>query len=151
MLNTPQEVDWVTKQAECSAARLFRELCEGIESDVQRMNSIGEFPEREFFAVEMNPEGTTIGIGKPHVSPRRRVLVTLDGNSIKVHLDGAKNDWQACVCLNDQWRCILKLEDGTELEQWQFRKKALEALFFNIEPCPPPPAEAKKPTQSDTR
>jgi len=36
----------------------------------------------------------------------------------------------ATVGLNDEGRCILRLEDMTELEQWQFRKRALESLFF---------------------
>ncbi len=150
MSTTPNEIDWVTKRAACSAARVFRELCQGIEGDVQRINSVAQLREREHFTVELNPEGTTIGIGKPHLSPRRRVLVTLDGNVIKVHLDGVENDWQACVGLNDQWRCIFKLQDGTELEQWQFRKKALEALFFDVQPCPASPVEPKKQTQSNT-
>jgi hypothetical protein len=144
MSTTDQDVDWVTKQAQCSAARVFRELYQGIEADVQKINSIEQSPGREYYAVEMNPERTTIGVGRPHVSPRRRVLVTLDGNFIRVHLDGVENDWQACVSLNDQWRCVLKLEDGTELEQWQFRKKALEQLFFEIAPCPTPVTQEKK-------
>ncbi|MFC5862288.1 hypothetical protein ACFPT7_08285 [Acidicapsa dinghuensis] len=144
MSTTPQQIDWVTKQAQCNAQKVFRELCEGIESDVQRMNSIGQFPLRESFVVEVNPEGTTIGVGKPHLTPRRRVLLTLDGNAVKVHLDGVERDWQACVSLNDQWRCVLKLDDGTELEQWQFRKKALEQLFFDITPCPVPADSSKK-------
>ena len=108
------------------------------------MNSIGQFPPRESFVVEMNPEGTTVGVGKPHLTPRRRVLLTLDGNAIKVHLDGVEHDWQACVSLNDQWRCILRLDDGTELEQWQFRRKALEQLFFDVAQCPAPAVASKK-------
>ena len=62
--------------------------------------------------------------------PRATVIVGIQNDRLTVFQDWDKKSWSASVGLNREGRCILKLEDGTELEQWQFRKKALEGLFF---------------------
>jgi hypothetical protein len=65
--------------------------------------------------------------------PRVVVKIGIVGEEIEVR-DGAQNKiWRVRVGLNDEGRCLLRHQDGetvTELEQWQFRKRALEGLFL---------------------
>ena len=67
---------------------------------------------------------------QPRKVPNRRVIITVSEDSIDIDDEINRVEWSVTVGLNDEGRCILKLKDGTELEQWQFRKKALESLFF---------------------
>jgi hypothetical protein len=54
----------------------------------------------------------------------------VDQNRIVVKEEWRKKTWSVAIGLNNEGRCTLRLDDGTELEQWQFRKMALSGLFF---------------------
>jgi hypothetical protein len=127
--NVPQELNWVEKRSTCTVAEVFNQLRSGFESDVAGMNAAGQLPVNSEFTAEMVQSGLGIAIGQPRKTPNRRVLVIVSDDRIIVRED-AKPEWSASVGLNDQGRCILRLEDGTELEQWQFRRRALEGRFF---------------------
>ena len=72
-----------------------------------------------------------MAVRQPKLPQIWTATVALDENKISVEEDwGSKKKWYATVGLNDEGRCVLRLEDGTELEPWQFRKRALEDLFF---------------------
>jgi hypothetical protein len=125
----PQELDWVGKRAACTIAKVFNELCDGIMSDVAAINTAraGE----SLFSADMHSDGSTIFVGQPGRIPRRRVTIGTGHDQLVVVQEWNKEQWSASIGLNDEGRCILRLDDGTELEQWQFRKKALEGLFFD--------------------
>lgn len=130
-MNTiPQELNWVEKRAACSVVQLFNELITGINDDIALFNSINQFPEGQKFAGDMTRDGTTICIGQHGIQVRPIVYIGIDGSKIAVRDMVKQVNWSAQAKLNQEGRCILKLEDGTELEKWQFRKKALEELFF---------------------
>jgi hypothetical protein len=80
LTETPQNLDWVKKRADCSIAQVFKELQIGVEQDVKTMNTIRHLTSKDGF-------GT----------------MPLESNGFVV---------------------------DEELEQWQVRKRALEALFF---------------------
>ena len=126
----PQKLNWVQKRAECSAGQMFNELLKGIYDDVAVFNSVRNLPETERFAAETTQDGTVLTIGQYGTIPRARVRIGVVGQKIAVQDDAKQAKWSAQVKLNHEGQCILKLEDETELEQWQFRKKALEGLFF---------------------
>lgn len=129
--NIPQQLDWVTKRANCTAARVFNELCGSIEDDVLAINSVKGLSGNDGFRAEMHSSGTTIYIAQPNRIPRKLVAVGVDQGQILVRQEwNGGEQWNATVGLNDEGRCTLRLEDSTELEQWQFRKRALEGLFF---------------------
>jgi hypothetical protein len=130
-MNTiPQELNWVETRAACTAPTVFNQLCDAIRTDVEAINSVRHLTQNDHFQADMHSSGTTIIVGQPNKVPRPRVFVGIVENRIEVHQEWDGKRWKAFIGLNDQGRCILRLEDGTEIEQWQFRKKALEGMFF---------------------
>jgi hypothetical protein len=130
MSTVPQELDWVSKRAACNVGHVFDELCVGIAKDVEAINAAQKLEEHNHFASKITSNNNTIVVGQEGRLSRVVVKIGIIGDFIAVN-DATKSlEWRAKVALNREGRCILKLEDGAELEQWQFRKKALEGLFF---------------------
>jgi hypothetical protein len=132
MNNIPQELDWVKKRADCTIAKVFNQICDGISDDARAVNSARGLAGDSQFLAEMAGEGTAMFVAQPNRIPRTRVIVRLDSATIVVERERQyqREAWEVTVGLNNEGRCILRLDEGTELEQWQFRKKALEGLFF---------------------
>jgi hypothetical protein len=130
MNTVPRELDWVEKRAACTVEKVFNQLCDGISSDVEAINTAKQLNEFDLFNAVMHTDGTTMFVGQPNRTPRRRLAIGVVANRIEVRQEwsGGAN-WAASVGLNDEGRCILRF-DGKECEQWQFRKKTLEGLFF---------------------
>jgi hypothetical protein len=123
-------MDWVVARANCTVAKVFNELCDGIRDDVAAINSSRGLHENPFRA-ELHSSGNTIYIGQVNWLPRKVVAIGVVEDRIKAHQEWNGGEQIAVtVGLNDEGRCILRLEDFTELEHWQFRKRALEPLFF---------------------
>jgi hypothetical protein len=57
-------------------------------------------------------------------------MIGVVDQKIMVRDQATQEQWSVTVGLNNEGRCVLRLEDISELETWQFRKKALDALFF---------------------
>jgi len=127
MKNVPQQLDWVDKRAACTIAAVFNQLCDGILADVEAFNLAAKI---DTFQANLLSSGTTMVVGNPTRIPRVVVRVGIVDNRIEVQSDLEKSFWRVNIGLNDEGRCILRLEGGSEMEQWQFRKKALEGLFF---------------------
>lgn len=130
MSTVPQELNWVEKRAACSTAQAFNQLRSSIKNDVALLNSINKLPSDQQFVVETGSNGYALCVA--HLGPTvgRTVDIDLVENRIVVRHGGKPPDWWVEAKLNSEGRCILRLENETELEQWQFRKKALEGLFF---------------------
>lgn len=129
MITIPKELNWVDKRAACAIATVFNQLCNGITADVEAANSARQLSEIDRFSAAMHSTGTVIFVGRPNRTPRARVIVGVVDDRIEVHQEWDGGNWNVTVGLNEEGRCILWL-DGKEMEQWQFRKKALEELFF---------------------
>lgn len=130
MSTIPQELNWVERRAACTVAKVFHELRLGIDNDISTINATKQPSEDNRFSVEPLQSGMGVVIGQPRRVPNRRVLVAVSDHDIEVHDEVKGVKWSATVGLNYEGRCILRLGDGTELEQWQFRKKALEGMLF---------------------
>jgi hypothetical protein len=126
----PEELNWVEKRAACTVATVFNQLCDKIRDDVQAFNSIFQLAESNRFQADVHSSGTTIVVGQPNEVPRKRTYIGIVKDRIQVLHEWDKTKWEVSVGLNNEGRCTLRLDDRTELEQWQFRKKALEGLFF---------------------
>ncbi|MGB6722515.1 MAG: hypothetical protein WBE72_17085 [Terracidiphilus sp.] len=126
----PQELNWVEKRAACTVATVFNQLCDGIKADVEAINAALHLTEKNLFQADIHSDGTTIIVGQPNVVPRKRLYIGTNGERIQVFQEWDKTKWSATIGLNDEGRCTLRLDSVQELEQWQFRKKALEGLFF---------------------
>jgi hypothetical protein len=124
----PTELNWVEKRAACTAEKMFTQLVLGINEDIKARNIVGADSQ---FAAGMTSDQKVLIVGEAGTWARKEKLriFPLDGKvEVRNEFDGTT--FSARVFLNDEGRCKLRLEDGTELEQWQFRKKALESLFF---------------------
>lgn len=106
---------------------MFNRLCLEIQDDIKAVNAI-KYKEL-FYTQEFTRDGTLV-IGQPRVTPRVTVSIGIVDQRIQVVDRATPSEWSARASLNDEGRCVLELEDGLELETWQFRKKALDALFF---------------------
>jgi hypothetical protein len=126
----PEELNWVEKRAACTVATVFNQLCDKIRDDVQAFNSIFQLAESNRFQADVHSSGTTIVVGQPNEVPRKRIYIGIVKDRIQVLHEWDKTKWEVSVGLNNEGRCTLRLDDRTELEQWQFRKKALEGLLF---------------------
>src|SRR5258708_5596645 len=131
MNTVPQELDWVSKRATCTIGHVFNKLCNEIEGDVSTINTARGLSEGNVFLASMSQSGFSIVVGQSNRVPRRVAVIGIDENRITVEQKwNGGEQWGVTVGLNDEGRCTLRLEDSTELEQWQFRKRALEGLFF---------------------
>jgi hypothetical protein len=131
MNGTPQELNWVEKRSACSVEQVFRELQNGIESDVASLNAIRRYAPDNRFIAQLTSDGRVLIVAQEGVSGPRVKFFTLDGK-IEVRDEVTSKRLLAALTLNNEGRCKLKLEDGMELEQWQLRKMALEGLFFGV-------------------
>lgn len=130
MSTVPHELNWVEKRAACTVATVFNQLCDGIKTDVEAINAALHLTEENLFQAAMHSDGTTIIVGQLNVIPRKRLYVGTNEGRIQVFQEWDKTKWSATIGLNDEGRCTLRLDSVQELEQWQFRKKALGGLFF---------------------
>ena len=127
MSTIPQELNWVEKRATCNVAEIFHQLCIEIGNDIIAINGIRY---KELYFKQESLRDGTIVIGQPNRTPRATVSIGIVDQQIIVQDQATPDKWSVRVGLNSEGRCVLKVEGGSELETWQFRKKALENLFF---------------------
>lgn len=124
--NIPQELNWVEKRAACSTVQVFKELQSGIEGDVAAANKANTTPGP--LITTPTPDGLAFVVSvKNEVGPR--IVFYFASDHIEVKDERHNLKIVASLTLNSNGRCVLKV-DGAELEQWQFRKIALESYFF---------------------
>ncbi len=128
MSTVPLELNWVEKRVACSAEQLFKEIQTGIENDIASMNAIP--PSEGNFVAQLTSDGKVLVVAHNGPWSKGRVKLFVQSGKIEVRNEITQTQWWAAVIFSDEGRCRLRLEDGRELEQWQFRKKALESLFF---------------------
>lgn len=131
--NIPQELNWVELRAACSAERLFVELQSGIENDVAAINRVGNVePDSQYrFMAQATTDGRVFVVRQAGGGPR--VKLGVHKGRIFVEDEATPSKWSARVTFSNEGRCRLKLDEGDEIEQWQFRKMALHNLFFDKE------------------
>lgn len=136
--------NWVKLRSECSAFQMFMRLRKGTEEDVKvRNEQLGESSKIIFKVV---PDNGTFGVCREIKgllpSPTRRPLPVLgisdwidfswDQSGIHVKDKDGKSLADSTLTLTDELECKLKLKTGEELSEWQFRKRVLEDLFFDL-------------------
>jgi hypothetical protein len=131
MSTVPRVLNWVEKRAACNLAEVFHQLCIEIGNDIIAINSL-KYKEL-YFKQESLSDGTIV-IGQPNRTPRLTVSIGIVDQQITVQDQATPDRWSVRVGLNSEGRCVLKVEDGSEMETWQFRKKALDVLFFGDQP-----------------
>jgi hypothetical protein len=115
--------DWVTERAACTVNSVFESLYIEIKSDVELANG----KRKQQFGVNRN--GGVITVFQENSSPPRSVAFGISGVVIFAEDSRSRKRTEATLTLNDKGKCRLKVGD-LERERWQFRKDALEDLFF---------------------
>jgi hypothetical protein len=127
--------EWVGMRASCTAFESFKRLTKEVQSDVEAMNTVqrAQGQNREF-AMKIHSDKTFSVFLTGNFGPiLRGVDFGVDVHSGIISVRGANPavDIDATVALGDKGKCKLKVKD-VELKFWQFRRRALEALFFGF-------------------
>lgn len=121
------DFDWVTERANCSIDVVFESLKTGVRRDVDTRDGIAETEGRQFKLID---EGDNFSVVSIWASGRGVIRFVLKKPLITVSGDGQPL-MEARLMINDEGRCRLRVKDD-ELEFWQFRRRALERLFFDF-------------------
>jgi hypothetical protein len=136
MEETPEELDWVNARADCELETAFQKLSEAVEEDVDLFHarlkppspSAVVFQKRDDFLVfpvfsvfRRMPAGTLT------------VIFHQKTNQIEIEDSCGAQIRNATSLFTTNGRCKF-LVGGEELEQWQLRRAALEAIFFRPTP-----------------
>ncbi|MGA2430214.1 MAG: hypothetical protein ABSH13_17060 [Candidatus Acidiferrum sp.] len=123
-----ENLDWVAERAACSLALIFEKLKDQIKVDVEERNKLR--PEGVAYKFVAAVQGDSITVAGESNRPYIAVKFEISGNEIIVKDKRDEITLRATLTLNDQGECKLK-SNGQERELWQFRREALEYLFFN--------------------
>jgi len=135
MEQAPQELNWVKVRAECTVDLVFEQLRRETEVDVARRNEyLSESQKKNgvSFSVEDRDDGSFV-VYRRGSGLAGSVSFGIVGSSI-LAIDAIGTTIEAKVGMNDSGRCMLRVNEPKsilEIETWQFRKKALEPLFFS--------------------
>jgi hypothetical protein len=125
--------EWVKERSECSAAKVFEQLRLEVEHDVEIRNAqIAPGAGYRFDVVPKGKKFAVVVAGIKSVGknvPFYSVTFTLEDGGVSVHDNDNKLALNGTLTLNDDGECRLKVK-GKEREFWQFRRMALERLFF---------------------
>lgn len=124
-----QEFRWVKALAECSPFQVLKFLQDGCQQDVQDRN-------------EQRSEGDAFGFKITSTANHFRVLREGNRISSSVKFEASPtgisvsddNDiviLQAILTVNDEGQCRLRIGND-EVTFWQFRRRALQDLFFKF-------------------
>jgi hypothetical protein len=118
--------DWVSARAECSAWKVFKELEQGARGDLDSINSKRQPEDHTKFELAKygNDRFSILCVGEP-----KRGSVDFLLKDEEIIVTGSGVPLTATLTINNKRQCRLKVK-GEDLEQWQFRKMALEGLFF---------------------
>jgi hypothetical protein len=138
----PDELDWVTERAKCSAGTVLKQLESQVKADVERRNSLltpSEVGQRISFEFGSGSQSSFYVCAWRHFerdpSPERLGLVTFEKlpGGIKIIPWIGKEETEPIVgmlTLGNDGKCRLRVKDLDEYKLWQFRKLALEPVLF---------------------
>jgi hypothetical protein len=124
----PSEFDWVKARASCSLSAVFKELQLGAQSDVQTVGSLSVGGRDAKFVVTNLVRGR-FSVVREEGSFSESVNFVLANGAITVRDDQDTILVSGTITLNNAGQCRLKV-DQEELELWQFRRMAMEKIFF---------------------
>lgn len=123
------DFDWVKARGECSLVAAFIRLEKSTQEDVDAANQLFEKMRRKFAVITHDENSFSV---YEDVQPKRHFTFKLSESHISVvkRRDGRDNVlFSATLTIDKDKQCRFLL-GSEELEEWQFRKKALEPLFF---------------------
>jgi hypothetical protein len=123
--------DWVTARANCSASEVFKTLETQVKSDVEKRNGLRTSEEMKFdikFAIESSMQVFRVGVFRDSQRLNYSVFSQIP-EGIKVEYK-EREPLVGVLTLSNDGECRLRVKDVEEYAFWQFRKLALEPIFF---------------------
>ena len=120
--------DWVRERINCSPGGVFEQLALDVRTDVDTMNSQRKPNDQTKIEFVRNHNRFSVAL-LPSNAAFPPINFSIAGEVIRVE-NGSSIDLTATLTLSDAGECRLRVH-GAEKEQWQFRRMALEELFFN--------------------
>ena len=135
----PRELDWVAARANCTAFEIFSQLRTEVERDVEtrtaRSQDLDQSLRRTFlFSAH---DATTFSVLRNGLPEPSQIQFRLVDQTIIVKDAQNKTMMSAVLSLDDAGDCVLRVAESDKgpldltLQKWQFRRRALEALFFD--------------------
>jgi hypothetical protein len=128
------EFNWVRARNDCSLGQVFEQLRLGVQGDIEERqklresSTLGDGIDHGFcYASKGNRFSATVKTGTLQLS----IIFTLKEDCIIVTGEDDQEMFRATLTLTNDRECRLVVA-SEEMEQWQFRKKALERLFFSL-------------------
>ena len=124
--------DWVTARADCSAHEIFERLKMQVRQDVSKREEIAKKNPgiQSYFGFRFAEEGPSFVVIMEGQKIRNSVRFEQTADSILAWSEDRKLRLEANLTLSHDGQCRV-LVAGEEYDLWQFRKMALEDLFFN--------------------
>jgi hypothetical protein len=134
----PPDFHWVLARFKCSVSEIFQQLDVGIRDDVEKRQTLADTNKEDVrFSVSANISGSRFSVSRLdnvlYQLHMQYVYFERHRNEIQVLDNKHEIVLRATLTLNNEGECKLKVGDE-ELDQWQFRRKALEELFFSAPP-----------------
>jgi hypothetical protein len=127
---TDPNFDWVDVRAGCTPSRVFEAIRLQVQRDVKKRNDIRTENERGKHGFIYMPSGNQFSVLVEGNFVESGVTFTRTPMGIDVHkLDDNSLILRGIVTLSNDGECKLRNGDE-ELTFWQFRKVALEDVFF---------------------
>jgi len=129
MTSTPDDFDWVSARAECSLKRVFAKLSLDVQGDVAIRE---EFSRKTLDGRTFRWQEAARGflVSRTVRQDDKHVTFVLGDDAIEVSGHGV-GSFSASLTLNCEGKCRFSV-NGQEVESWQLRRMALDALFFGM-------------------
>jgi hypothetical protein len=125
-LNNPN-FDWVSARSACSLKTIFETLKLEVEKDVEIRNRLRPAMAHYVFKMVSKADVFTVFVESNKAHPTTKF--SLSNDSIQLR-DGENNlRCDAVLTLNNNGECRLRVHER-EYTFWQFRRMALESMFF---------------------
>jgi hypothetical protein len=128
----PDDFDWVSAQAQCTATAMFERLRTQVRADVQRRNGLLGRTDGWRFECETEDDAFEVArVSGSLVDPKTSAVVTFEraGRRIHIHSDDIDIDITAIVALDVSGACRFIVGEAI-YSDWEIRRMALELLFF---------------------
>ena len=132
--HAPDEFQWVSAHAECTAAVMFERLRAGVKQDVERRNALEHLDDGSRF--EFSEDGEVFDVarleGSRYTDPKTVALVRFELAARRIHVRGedVDVDFTAILTLDPAGECRFVVGEAMYVE-WEVRRMALEFLFFD--------------------
>ena len=132
--NAPDQFQWVSAQAECTATVMFERLRVGVKEDVERRNALVGLDDGSRF--EFSEDGEAFDVARLEDSrfsnAKIAALVRFErtGRRINVRGEDVDVDFTAILILDPAGQCRFVVGEALYAE-WEVRRMALELLFFD--------------------